>query len=205
MLLRHPLTPPVLYTAPTYIGPLWAGFSPTQITIINQSTTIISTFTLYDPRNGKTFPRTAGMHGHDGPHSAASPTTRQPQQTTPTATATGTAPTQTSPPATPAENPSVSLSPDPVMQGDTVTLNASGFTPGASLQITVNRSDGVVEHYPLSAGSDGTGTYSFSNAAGNALGRGLKDEPASKALVGGDAHGRSGMAWATAARCVGAG
>ena len=91
------------------------------------------------------------------------------------------------------------------MQGDTVTLNASGFTPGASLQITVNRSDGVVEHYPLSAGSDGTGTYSFSNAAGNALGRGLKDEPASKALVGGDAHGRSGMAWATAARCVGAG
>jgi hypothetical protein len=26
----------------------------------------------------------------------------------------------------------------------------------------------VVEHYPLSAGSDGTGAYTFSNAAGNA-------------------------------------
>ncbi len=50
----------------------------------------------------------------------------------------------------------------------TVTLSASGFASGASLQITVNRPDGVVEHYPLSAGPDGTGTYTFSNAAGNA-------------------------------------
>jgi hypothetical protein len=32
------------------------------------------------------------------------------------------------------------------MQGDTVTLTASGFAPGASLQITINRPDGVVEH-----------------------------------------------------------
>ena len=54
------------------------------------------------------------------------------------------------------------------MQGDTVTLSASGFAPGAALQITVNRPDGVVEHYPLSAGPDGSGTYTFSNAAGNA-------------------------------------
>jgi hypothetical protein len=168
----NPLTPPVLYATPTYTGPLWAGFSPTQITIINQSTTIISTFTLYDPRNGKTFTRTPGVHGHDGPYTAASPTTTptttQPQPTNPTPTATGSTPTQTSPPATLAENPSVSLSPDPVTQGDTATLTASGFAPGASLQITVNRPDGVVEHYPLSAGSDGTGAYKFSNAAGNA-------------------------------------
>ena len=62
----------------------------------------------------------------------------------------------------------MSLSPNPVTQGDTVTLTASGFAPGASLQITVSRPDGVVEHYPLSAGSDGSGTYTFSNAAGNA-------------------------------------
>jgi hypothetical protein len=112
------------------------------------------------------------VHGHDGPYTAASPTTTptttQPQPTNPTPTATGSTPTQTSPPATLAENPSVSLSPDPVTQGDTATLTASGFAPGASLQITVNRPDGVVEHYPLSAGSDGTGAYTFSNAAGNA-------------------------------------
>ncbi len=49
-----------------------------------------------------------------------------------------------------------------------MTLVASGFAPGASLDITVNRPDGAVEHYPLTAGSDGTGTYTFSNAAGNA-------------------------------------
>jgi hypothetical protein len=165
----NPLTQPVLYTAPTYTGPLWAGFSPTQITIINRSTTIVNQFTLYDPSNGKTFTRTPGVHGRDGPYSAPSTTTTttQPQSTTP-APATGSTPTQTAPSAAPAENPSVSLSPNPVTQGDTVTLTASGFAPGASLQISVNRPDGVVEHYPMSAGSDGTGTYTFSNAAGNA-------------------------------------
>src|SRR6202008_5198333 len=67
----------------------------------------------------------------------------------------------------PPENPSVSLSPNPVVQGDTVTLSASGFASGASLQITVDRPDGVVEHFPLAASGDGSATYTFSNAAGN--------------------------------------
>ena len=62
----------------------------------------------------------------------------------------------------------MSLSPNPVTQGDTVTLSASGFAPRASLEITVNRPDGVVEHYPLSARADGTGTYIFTNAGANA-------------------------------------
>ena len=158
----NPLTPPVLYRAPTYTGPLWTGFSTTNITIINQSTTVIKEFTLYDPANGQTFTRTAGVHGHDGPYSHG-PTT--PQQTSSTTT-TGTTPTQTASPAQ--EHASVSLSPNPATQGDTVTLTASGFASGASLQITVNRPDGVVEHYPLSAGPNGSGTYTFSNAAGNA-------------------------------------
>ena len=158
----NPLTPPVLYRTPTYTGPLWTGFSTTSITIINQSTTVINEFTLYDPATGQTFTRTAGVHGHDGPYSHG-PTA--PQQTSSTTTA-GTAPTQTASPAQ--EHPSVSLSPNPATQGTTVTLSASGFAPGATLQITVNRPDGVVEHYPLSAGPDGSGTYTFSNAAGNA-------------------------------------
>jgi hypothetical protein len=55
-----------------------------------------------------------------------------------------------------------------VTQGDTVTLTASGFAPSATLEITVNRPDGVVEHYSMSTASDGHGTYSFSNAAANA-------------------------------------
>src|SRR5205085_2392504 len=33
----NPLTPPVLYREPVYIGPRWTGFSTTHITIIQQS------------------------------------------------------------------------------------------------------------------------------------------------------------------------
>jgi hypothetical protein len=162
----NPLTEPVLYSAPVYTGPLWTGFSTTQITIIQQSKTIINKFTLYDPSSGRTFTRTPGEHGHDGPYLGPStPTTGQPPPAT-RSTAGGS--TSTAGPSAPAEHPSVSLSPNPVTQGDTVTLTASGFAPGASLQITVNRPDGAIEHYPLSAGADGTGTYTFSNAAGNA-------------------------------------
>jgi hypothetical protein len=162
----NPLTAPVLYTAPVYTGPLWTGFSTTQITIIQQSTTIINTFTLYDPSNGMTFTRTAGANGHDGPYNGSSTTTTtSPPPATPTTPQTTSTATQQS---APAEHPSVSLSPNPVAQGAAVTLTASGFAPGASLQITVNRPDGAVEHYALSAGADGSGTYTFSNAAGNA-------------------------------------
>jgi hypothetical protein len=158
----NPLTAPVLYSAPVYTGPLWVGFRTTQITLIQQSTTIINTFTLYDPAHGMTFTRTAGQHGRDGPYSGSS-TPTQPSPATSTSTG-----TTTSQQSAPTEHPSVSLSPNPATQGETVTLTASGFAAGASLQITVNRPDGVVEHYPLSVGSDGSGTYTFSNAAGNA-------------------------------------
>ncbi len=163
----NPLTPPVLYSSPVYTGPLWVGFSTTQITIIQQSTTIINQFTLYDPSTGMEFTRTP--NGPDGRYiSPRSTTTTGPQPTSPGSTPTQPPPTQTTSTTAPTENPSVSLSPNPVVQGGTVTLSASGFAPGASLQITVNRPDGVVEHYPMSVGADGTGTYTFSNAAGNA-------------------------------------
>ena len=169
----NPLTPPVLYTEPVYTGPLWTGFSTTHITIINQSTTIINVFKLYDPSNGRIFPRSPG--GRDGPYiNVVTPptgTVTGGQSTTPSPSAPGSSPAPSAPrPAPPAtsENPSVSLSPNPVTQGDTVTLTASGFAPNTTLQITVNRPDGVVEHYPMSTSSDGSGSYTFSNAAGNA-------------------------------------
>ncbi len=171
----NPLTPPQLLAAPVYTGPRWASFTIINITIIEQSPTIINTYTLYDPNTGTEFKRTSGLHGHDGPYinlgprqkptpgGATAPSTPSPP--TSTGGSTSTAP-QTN--TQPAENPSVSLSPNPAAQGATVTLSASGFARGASLQITVNRPDGVVEHYPLTAGGDGSGTYTFSNAAGNA-------------------------------------
>jgi hypothetical protein len=154
----NPLTPPELLSEPTYTGPLWSGFSTTNITIIHQSIKIIDIFTLYDPTTGKTFPRYPGAHGRDGPYNGTTPPPLKGGNPTPP------------PSGQPGrrENPSVSLSPNPVTQGGTVTLSASGFAPGAALTITVNRPDGVVEHYPLTAGSDGSGTYTFSNAAGSA-------------------------------------
>jgi hypothetical protein len=164
----NPLTPPVLYTTPVYTGPLWASFSTTNITIIKQSITVINVFKLYDPNTGQIFTRTPGANGHDGPYLGAPSSPGSPTSTTATATGTASTPSQTSSGGAPSENPSVSLSPNPVTQGDTVTLSASGFAPGASLDITVNRPDGVTEHYPLTAGGDGSGTYTFSNAGGNA-------------------------------------
>jgi hypothetical protein len=157
----NPLTPPVLYATPTYIGPRWTDFTTTRITIINKSITIINEFTLYDPRTGKTFPRKPGYGGTDGPYTGTktSPTTppsgQPPQQ----------APSTPSAPST-AENPSASFSPSVGKEGDTFTLMASGFRPGASLSVTLTRPDGVVEHYPISVGSDGTGSYTFTHTAG---------------------------------------
>ncbi len=163
----NPLTPPVLYTTPTYTGPLWTSFNPTQITIINQSTTIINTFTLYDPATGKLFPRTPGVHGQDGPY-AGTATNTTPQPPPPTSTGPSSTPTQpASPPPAKTENPSVSLSPNPVTQGGTVTLTATGFAAGTTLDITVDRPDGGVDHFSTSTGSDGTGTYTFTNAGAN--------------------------------------
>ncbi len=164
----NPLTPPVLYSSPVYTGPFWVDFSTTQITIIQQSTTIINQFTLYDPSTGMDFTRSP--RGPDGRYFTPGTTPNGSQSSS--STTTGSTPTQSSPtqssPTQPTEHPSLSVSPNPVVQGGAVTLAASGFAPGASLDITVNRPDGVVEHYPLSAGADGTATYTFSNAAGNA-------------------------------------
>jgi hypothetical protein len=171
----NPLTPPELLSAPVYTGPLWASFTTINITIIEQSRTIINTYTLYDPNTGTEFKRTSGLHGHDGPYinirPSRNPTPGRATRPSIPSQQTSTGGSASPPPQTKtqsAENPSVSLSPNPAVQGATVTLSASGFAPGASLQITVNRPDGVVEHYPVTSGGDGSATYTFSNAAGNA-------------------------------------
>lgn len=158
----NPLTPPVLYTTPSYSGPLWASFSPTQITIINQSTTIINIFTLYDPNTGMTFSRTPGEHGRDGPYTGTR--TSSTSQSSITSAAPTSTTTQQAPPTSAAETPSVSLAPNPVIQGQTVTLSASGFAPNSSLQITVNRPDGGTDQFSMSTTTSGNGTYTFTNA-----------------------------------------
>ena len=160
----NPLTPPELLSQPIYSGPLWVSFTTINITIIEQSPTVINTYTLYDPNTGTDFKRTSGLHGHDGPYIPASPNPTPGTSTTQQPSTSG----STSNPSQPAENPSVSLSPNPVVQGGTVTLSASGFAPGASLQITVNRPDGGADHFPLTAGADGSASFTFPSTGGNA-------------------------------------
>jgi hypothetical protein len=152
----NPLTPPIRYTEPTYIGPRWTDFAPSHITIINQSTTIIDEFTIYDLRTGKIFMRTAGTSGEDdGPYQGEEPPPDQ--QPPPSSTTTETQPQETT------EQPSAAFSPNVGEQGTTFTLGASGFRPGASLDVTLTRPDGHVEHYSIDVGGDGTGTYTFTN------------------------------------------
>jgi hypothetical protein len=161
----NPLTPPQLYTAPRYYGPTWTGFAPASITIINQSTTIIDTFQLYDPNTGKLFPRKAGpwKPGSDGPYGGGSPTAPAPGSTT-----TNTSPGSQSPPGPPA----ASFSPSSGQVGDTYVLSVTGFAPGTTLRLTVllpnGQSDGVTRS--ISVGSDGRGSYPFYNGGAGSRG-----------------------------------
>src|SRR4051812_47852014 len=162
----NPLTPPTLYRTPTYVGPRWHGFGSNHITIINRSITIIDTFTLYDPRTGTTFKRPAGTSGGSDTTSGQD----LPQQMDPSTTPSTPPPTQQPPPDTTpsqqAEHPAADFSPNPGHQGDTFTLSVSGFRPGASVDVTLVRPDGHVEHYPISIGGDGGGSYTFTNTQG---------------------------------------
>ncbi len=163
----NPLTPPQLYTNPRYYGAKWTGFAPASITIINQSTTIIDTFQLYDPNTGKLFPRKAGRWnpGSDGPYSGGTPTPPSGATTT----------TKTPPPAgsrSPSGRPTASFSPSSGQVGDTYVLSVSGFAPGATLDLTVllpnGQGDGVARS--ISIGSDGRGSYTFYNGGAGSRG-----------------------------------
>jgi hypothetical protein len=166
----NPLTAPALYTSPTYTGTLWTGFSTTNITIIQQSTTIINQYTLYDPNTGQLYPQTPGISGRAGPYQGGTSTTST--ATTPTSPTSPTTTTPTTPTTTTSaqENPSVSLSPNPVTAGATVTLSATGFAPNVDLAIDVNRPDGGTDHFSTPTDSSGNASYTFPNAGGSLTG-----------------------------------
>jgi hypothetical protein len=103
----NPLSPPVFYSpgfSPKYTGPVWQGFTPTSITIIQNNTTIIDTFTLVDPQTKQPFTRPAGTDGtQDVPRTPPTTTTTAPPPlatTLPTVTTPQTTPPQTQPPVT---------------------------------------------------------------------------------------------------------
>lgn len=163
----NPLTAPLTYTRPVYTGPVWPAFQPTSITIINQSTTVINVFKLYDPDTGRIFARPAGTDGtrdkpYYGPGGSPKPAPQPPQTPTvqqPTTATPPSTPTTEQPPA--AVAPSAAFDPQVGSPQDTYTLYVSSFEPNASLTVDLTRPDGVHETYRLQTGSDGTGNYTF--------------------------------------------
>ncbi len=157
----NPLTTPTLLSSPVYTGPTWAGFSTTNITIIQQSTTIINVFKLYDPSTGMIFTRTPGANGTDGAYEPAGAMANPAPMNGSSSSGGQSAST---------ENPSVSLSPNPVTAGDTVTLSGNGFLGNKTIQITVNRPDGGTDNFQTTSDGQGNVSYTFSNAGGSATG-----------------------------------
>lgn len=166
----NPLTPPVLYRQPVYVGPRWPTFEVRYVTIIERTIRIIDEYTLYDPDTGKTFTRPAGTDGGsdlpgdvDLPEPMVPiPPTDEPATPPPVQQP---APPETTPAPTPSqpqqEDPRAAFSPNPGEAGDTFTLLVGGFAPGVSLDVTLTRPDGHVEHYSITTESDGEGRYVF--------------------------------------------
>jgi hypothetical protein len=160
----NPLTRPTLYATPTYVGPRWPSFEVRHITIIERTIRIVDSYTLYDPDTGRTFTRPAGTSGgSDLPSGQDLPEPMVPVP--PTDTTPAAPPPVQQPGTTPSqpqrEDPRAAFAPNPGEQGDTFTLVVGGFAPGASLELTLTRPDGGVEHYPITAESDGEGRHVF--------------------------------------------
>jgi len=62
----NPLTKPMAYAQPTYVGKRWASFSSTSVTIIEQSTVVIVSFTVVDSTTDTTFRVHSGTSIHGG-------------------------------------------------------------------------------------------------------------------------------------------
>jgi hypothetical protein len=81
----NPLTGPVSYP-PVYTGPKWTGFSPNNLTVIQQNVTVINIFILTDIRTNQPFQRPAGTDGAQdtpGTGGTQTPSTTTPATTTP--------------------------------------------------------------------------------------------------------------------------
>jgi hypothetical protein len=117
----NPLTTPSLFTKAHFVGPTWARFTTTSVTVIRPVTVIINSFTLVEPNTGAAFQRPAGTQGHrdspavNPPHPSA---TSAPPPATSAPAATSASPATSAPPArspstTPSARPAPSRSASP--------------------------------------------------------------------------------------------
>ena len=80
----NPLLPPqAVQTTPKYTGPAWPGFNPGNVTVINQSTTVINIITVVDITNGGVFGLPPGPGGRPVPLPAPNPPAPPPVPPTP--------------------------------------------------------------------------------------------------------------------------
>jgi hypothetical protein len=161
----NPLTAPLTYATPTYTGPIWTGFEPSHITIINQSTTIINVFKLYDPDSGRIFARPAGTDGtrdkpYHGPGGTPKPTPPPTETVPPTESVPPDATITEEQPPPASENPGAYFDPASGTVDSTYTLYVTGFQSG-TMAVDLTRPDGVHENYSIEVGSDGSGHYTF--------------------------------------------
>jgi len=170
----NPLSPPGYYSpgySPNYYGPVWQGFTPTSITIVQNNTTIIDTFTLVDPQTKQPFNRPAGTDGSQDTPTTPSPTTTVPPPVTtaPATTAPATtAPGTTAPPVTQPAGPSPEQRaidklnngasqcypfPAPIEQGygqNTVTAGPPGANPFTLTVVTHNQDGSTLQTFTWS-------------------------------------------------------
>jgi hypothetical protein len=164
----NPLSPPVFYSpayTPKYYGPVWQGFTPTSITIVQNNITIIDTFTLVDPQTKQPFNRPAGTDGSQDTPTNPPTTTAPPVTTTPPSP---TAPAPTAPPVTQPAGPSPEQQaidklnngsnqcypfPAPIEQGygqNTVTATPEGANPFTLTVVTHNQDGSTLQTFTWS-------------------------------------------------------
>jgi tRNA A-37 threonylcarbamoyl transferase component Bud32 len=59
----NPLTPAVAVESPTYIGPTWAAFSPSSVTVIEPAPAAVNEFILVEPATNEVISRPRGSSG----------------------------------------------------------------------------------------------------------------------------------------------
>ncbi len=67
-------------------------------------------------------------------------------------------------------SPSASFNRSEGTTDDSFTLSASCFSPNTTLDVTLNRPDGVTEHYSIKTDSSGSGSYTFTTGPNDVLG-----------------------------------
>lgn len=169
----NPLSAPTLVTSPVYVGPTWVSFNQTNITVVQNTTTVVNNYTLVDPWKNKPFERPVGYEpgwkppkggdGDYGPSVPGGPTGPTPGGTDTSGGGTPQQPGEPGTPGTPDEATApkdareVATCPDGSQAGSNVESTASGDVTqdgqedtavlvkcGAQEQIQMISSDGQV-------------------------------------------------------------